>query len=482
MSLRKPTHVNIEPSAPWEGDPFQRSRHGAKLLALIRTLRDQPYVLALNGDWGTGKSVFLRRLEQHFETAEPRVPFVLIDAWANDDAADPLIPFVAALQSRIDRLSDASASSARQSFVTAAAKLAVPTASFLANLGAPGSGGAISAATQFGQTLIDWEVQRAQAAKDFRETLKKVRDLLTGRDPTRPIEMPLVLAIDELDRCRPDFSIRALERIKHFFNVKGVVFLIATDRGNLPAAVQSVYGPSINGELYLRKFFDYEYHLPPPSASHYINVLWNDFGLPEHLVEDTDHQQVERAFHGVDAYMSFLMKHRASLDAYEYRYYFAYFAELLGLQLRDQAQAFTMLAAHIRTTPTHLVRLPLIDCLCVCIRYSDPTVFRELQRGRFDIRTLSVDSANERTRASAGLRKLPGLPEGRALTMYFSHSDRDSLLASMQQDITGMRDRRETHALATMIRLANRVQLNGTSPNDYISNLLWLAHALDVDQ
>ena len=33
------------------------------------------------------------------------------------------------------------------------------------------------------------------------------------------LDKPLVFIIDELDRCRPDFSIRLIERIKHFFDI-----------------------------------------------------------------------------------------------------------------------------------------------------------------------------------------------------------------------------------------------------------------------
>ena len=40
------------------------------------------------------------------------------------------------------------------------------------------------------------------------------------------LEKPLVVIIDELDRCRPDFAIRLIERIKHFFDIPKIVFVL----------------------------------------------------------------------------------------------------------------------------------------------------------------------------------------------------------------------------------------------------------------
>ena len=147
--LAKPPKVNIRDNAPWEGDPFGRSAHGERLFSLISTLEDQPYVIALNGDWGIGKSVFVERLAKHFERAAPKIPFVTIDAWASDDADDPLVPFVAALNRKLESVTGKKPQAIRTSLLGTAGKLTIPTASFLANLKFPGAGSAIEAAAAF---------------------------------------------------------------------------------------------------------------------------------------------------------------------------------------------------------------------------------------------------------------------------------------------------------------------------------------------
>jgi hypothetical protein len=477
MALRKSNDVSVSPLLPWQDDPFDRRIHGERLLSLIRTLSDQPYVIALNGDWGTGKSVFLRRLEMHFQSASPSIPFVRIDAWISDDAEDPLVPFVAALHDRI-RATQTGLQRTRDEFVKAAAKLAVPVTSFLANAIAPGSGGLIDAASEAGQSMIDWQIARTSAASEFREALAKVRDGLTERESNRPISRPIVIAIDELDRCRPDFSIKALERIKHFFNVPGVVFLIATDSGNLPAAVRSVYGDAIDGELYLRKFFDYEYRLPRPTARQNLAALWRDFDMERVLPESNNRPKIERAFLYTDGYSALLVGSPEEIDAFEYQQYFAHFSELFDLSLRDQAQAFTMLSAHVRTTPRNYVRLPLVDSFMVCLRFFYPAAFEMAKRGTLNI---SANSAETPEKARKAFNKIVASPDGRALSKYLTEGSLQALLEQWNSEIRRLFQQGNNENAFAYQRMAIRCELNKNEPLDYIDGLLGLIFSFSPD-
>jgi predicted KAP-like P-loop ATPase len=60
--------------------------------------------------------------------------------------------------------------------------------------------------------------------------------------------------VDELDRCRPDYAIRVLERIKHFFDISGIVFIIGMDRNQLCHSICGLYGERFNSSEYLKKF------------------------------------------------------------------------------------------------------------------------------------------------------------------------------------------------------------------------------------
>ena len=72
---------------------------------------------------------------------------------------------------------------------------------------------------------------------------------------TEKIEKPLVFIVDELDRCKPEFAIRLIERIKHFFDIPKVVFVLAINKSQLEESINSFYGFSSEAN-YLEKFID----------------------------------------------------------------------------------------------------------------------------------------------------------------------------------------------------------------------------------
>ncbi len=87
---------------------------------------------------------------------------------------------------------------------------------------------------------------------------------------------PLVIFVDELDRCSPKEVVSTLEAIRTFLDVKGVVFVVAADQQVLEralcyAARQSTPADAVNpyysaGSAYLDKVFQYQLPLPPLMA------------------------------------------------------------------------------------------------------------------------------------------------------------------------------------------------------------------------
>ena len=70
-----------------------------------------------------------------------------------------------------------------------------------------------------------------------------------------PGTRPLVVIIDELDRCRPPFALSLLERTKHLFSVDGICFMLVAHMPQLDAIVRAAYGIDNEARLYLEKFF-----------------------------------------------------------------------------------------------------------------------------------------------------------------------------------------------------------------------------------
>ena len=69
--------------------------------------------------------------------------------------------------------------------------------------------------------------------------------------------IPLVIVVDELDRCVPSYAIKVLERLHHVFDgLENVVLLVAIDKLQLERSIETLYGVKVDTERYLKKFFD----------------------------------------------------------------------------------------------------------------------------------------------------------------------------------------------------------------------------------
>jgi len=113
------------------------------------------------------------------------------------------------------------------------------------------------------EKLIEWDFvdyiwQTLDEYNEKEETLKIFKNTL---EEIIKSKWQLVFIIDDLDRCRPDFALRLLERIKHFFDIKGLYFVLGLDKEQLEHFIRKIYW-DINVSVYLQKFIDFETLLP----------------------------------------------------------------------------------------------------------------------------------------------------------------------------------------------------------------------------
>jgi len=224
---------------------------------------------------------------------------------------------------------------------------------------------------------LEWDKSRKSAEDKFRLSLSEAREKLkTSLDSDE--RSPIVIVVDELDRCRPDFAIKFLERIKHFFNVPGICFLIATDHQNLPQAVKTVYGEQVDGELYLRKFFDFEFNLPRPSLKDHAHQIFQNFPGTDPVKDASTVRQRLLQTRRVEGYEQLYYDSPEELERAEYSIYFGHIASHFEMQLRDSLQAHTLLMAFVRSFPRKSVRFPFIDCYISCLRFAAPSEYMKL--------------------------------------------------------------------------------------------------------
>ncbi|GGU38287.1 P-loop NTPase fold protein [Lentzea flava] len=94
---------------------------------------------------------------------------------------------------------------------------------------------------------------------------------------------PLVVIIDDLDRCLPEQTLQIIETVKLFLDEPGCVFLLAVDRDVIEHAIRVKYKdlPSVGelGETFFEKIVQLPYSLPPPAEGRvesYIRSISSD--------------------------------------------------------------------------------------------------------------------------------------------------------------------------------------------------------------
>lgn len=108
----------------------------------------------------------------------------------------------------------------------------------------------------------------------------------------------MVIILDELDRCRPSFALSLMEKVKHVFDMKDVVFIFSTNVDQLEAMVKKQYGHSIDASNYLSKFFSFTIKLPTEIQFSSRDTLLNSFYLFKSMSKDfTFYQDFGDGYH-----------------------------------------------------------------------------------------------------------------------------------------------------------------------------------------
>ena len=203
----------------------------------------------------------------------PQFP-VYYDAWANDNDMDPLLSLIYHIGDSYDYFDEKGVTDKNKVFI----ELVKSTLKL----------------TSFGglDNLVDL-FKSENILKDLQEAQKidiKIHEFFESL----PIEKGnrLVIFVDELDRCRPDFAVRLLERIKHYFDLNNVTFVFSVNMSELSHTITQFYGDGFDSGRYLTRFFDYVVHLPEADLKSFSQCL-----SPEENLFTEATEKVARYFH-----------------------------------------------------------------------------------------------------------------------------------------------------------------------------------------
>ncbi|MCU4360547.1 MULTISPECIES: P-loop NTPase fold protein [Acinetobacter] len=278
---------NIENA--WEGDLWGRKYLGERLTNYVDRLQCGA-VLTLDARWGEGKTWFVKHWQKHLEHTGHNV--IYLDAFANDYLDDPFLVITSEItnilskdqktKKNVENLIKLSASIGT-ALLPSLPKVALTIglhligAGFLGGLLQQGYENAkdeVESLTEEASDRIKESIQEKIAGHEAeKKTLNDFKKYLT--ETVSKLDQPLVFIIDELDRCRPDFAIRLIERIKHFFDTPKIVFVLVMNKTQLLQSIKTFYGydSEIQGD-YLEKFVDFTIQFPSNIADyHYENII-----------------------------------------------------------------------------------------------------------------------------------------------------------------------------------------------------------------
>ncbi|MGL6424410.1 KAP family P-loop NTPase fold protein [Aeromonas hydrophila] len=380
MKLVTPTLV-VEDVDGFKNDVLQRRSFGEALSNMVTRSKDE-LVISLDGKWGEGKTTFVKMWQGLLK--EKGVPSIYIDAFQNDYTEDAFISIASAITAYVDQHSTHTEKGVN--FSDKAKKVGIRLLSWSAKIGIKAATlGVIKEsdietlseigddiATDTSETIATLVQERLsthskenELIQSFRESLSEIPEAIENNESGR-----LVVIIDELDRCRPSFAVEILEKIKHLFSVKNVVFVLVMHKEQLEEAIRCVYGSNIDAHTYLQKFINVETTIPKRVTDRHSNDLDAYITQLLHLHE-LETWGDDRLIHDC---LSSLGRH-------------------FNLSLRQLEKVFTNLAIIYSTSAKNQLRLVPIITFISTIKVAKPSLFSKILLGRISYTEISNEIA-----------------------------------------------------------------------------------------
>lgn len=368
MAKLKHDEIVIPKDNPFANCKLNRQPYAEVLTDIVSNYADG-FVMAINNEWGTGKTTFVKMWQQHLKNQGFQTLY--FNAWENDFEDDVLV----ALLSELEELKDEKSKEVFKEVVKRAAPLAkklLPSiAKALANryFGDDFIKELIEGAADVSAEGLEAELRsytnRKDSIQSFRQSLEKFVQLADT-------EKPVVFILDELDRCRPNYAVRVLEQIKHLFSVSGIIFVLSIDKVQLGHAVRGVYGSeSLNADEYLRRFIDIEYSIPEPSVKAFLEYLYGYYRF-----DDFINWQGRRK------------TNQPEIDKKEILKYSRTIFEHLDMSLRIQEKIFSHVSLVLRTIKSDGYFPSTLIVLLTTLRIFRPELYMKISKRQIGLQEL----------------------------------------------------------------------------------------------
>ena len=274
-------------------DEFNRKPIAENIIRLLTSDIDlSPMVI--DGGWGTGKTEFCKKLIRLMQEQHRDYQPVYIDAFRSDHSGEPLLALLAEIikactppegseeklieehKDRIRRITKAAGFVMKTVAKAAVGHVLKQNTDDLAEEfqqimnGDQDADSLAETVTDAAATIASHTIDATVEAL-LKEQIEAEKNLETLKACLKELaaDKPIILFIDELDRCRPDYAVDMLEVIKHVFDVENVKVVLVTNTKQLRAAINHRYGAEVDAQKYLDKFLKYSFALPDKVVDRY---------------------------------------------------------------------------------------------------------------------------------------------------------------------------------------------------------------------
>lgn len=242
---------------------------------------DDPKAIAINGQWGAGKTQFLKMWKNYLihendlllrSGKQSKYSVVYFNAWKYDYHESPLIPLAYTVYHCLDK--DLKETSKGNNLAETFFNMAITLLAVTQQLDESVKQACddiklhLSKKTQNSEqehkNSIDRVIDDFKSIEEFKTKFQNSLHAMTANG------RQIIILIDELDRCKPTFAIATLELVKHFFHSERVACVYALDDRQLSKAISTVYGQGMDAFGYLSRFFGIQVSLNAPNLSDFL--------------------------------------------------------------------------------------------------------------------------------------------------------------------------------------------------------------------
>ena len=283
----------IEPTKddPFKEDKLNREQYAKTLQSIVDAYADDGCVLSINGEWGTGKTTFIKMWQMYMEQNGYRT--IYYNAWETDYIPDPFISLIGELKCIVNN------EDSFNELASKAGRIAIEAVTFaigtliksLTGVSSDGIRGILNEAKNIAQEYIKQYANQKETLADFKKALSEYVANVSDDQ-----EVPLIFIVDELDRCNPHYAVKVLERIKHLFDIPNVIFVLPICKSQLECSIKGFYGSNeLDAKNYLRRFVDIEFDLPKPEGKDFCKYLFSHYHFGAFFQPNSNRQDREGA-------------------------------------------------------------------------------------------------------------------------------------------------------------------------------------------